>query len=340
MRASRQDGFTLIEMIAVVVLTTIVLTVAINFFIDLSRASNQSTDRMRAERRATALLDRLAHELEGAYLVKKPKTKDPLEHPWLFLAEASGSGPGADRLKFMTRTAIARTSTEHESDVTVVSYGARPGADGGIEVLRRSESHVPQALDRNFALDEGSDALVLASGLASFGVRFLDEQGSWQDRWDSSQLTDSSELPIGAEISVTMLAPESATRSPSSAAAAAEPPAALGPYIRRVLIPIRPVDLEAMLKPDEAAAAEAAGKDGKKKGDKDSKDGSASDQANASDAKKQEEQCMTVAQCLALNPGVVQQFPQIQGIITAVGGQCFRDVAGSIPPGVSLVGCQ
>jgi prepilin-type N-terminal cleavage/methylation domain-containing protein len=337
MTVRRRRGFTLIEMLAVVVLTTLVLSVAITFFIDLSRASSESVDHMRAGRRATALLDRLARDLEGTYLVKKPKATDPLEHPWLFLAESSAGGPGADRLKFMTRTASPRTSEGHESDVSVVAYAARPAADGGIEVLRWSEPQLPKGLDRSIAADEGAGALVLASGIASFGVRLLDESGTWQSAWDSSQLTDSSELPIAAEIEVSMLPPPSATAAPSTAAGAASEPPAFGPFVRRVLIPIRPIDLEALLHPEETAAA-AEGEDEKKKDGKDSKDEDSSQQASAD--KKQDEKCMTVAQCLSINPGVVQQFPQIQGILSAIGGQCFRDFSANIPPGLNLVGCR
>lgn len=337
MSPRRQDGFTLLEMLAVVALTTLVLTVAINFFLDLSRASTEAADRTRAERRATALLDRVARDLEGAYLVKKPAEMDPLEHPWVFLAESSGGSRGADRLKFMTRTGAHRSSDEHESDVTVVTYGAREATEGGLEIMRRSEPRLPKGLDRTLTVDEGSDAQVLASGVASFGVRLLDEQGAWQDAWDSSQLTDSSELPVGAEIEVSMLPPPSATGA--EAVADTGGAQALGPYVRRVLIPIRPIDLEAMLHPDEAEGAAGSESGDKKSDSKDSKGGDTTRHASAKD-KKEEERCMTVAECLALNPGIEQRFPQIQGIISAIGGQCYRDIASSIPPGLNLVGCR
>lgn len=326
-------------MLAVVLLTTVVLTVAINFFLDLSRASQAATERTRAERRATALLDRVARDLEGSYLVKKPKETDPLTHPWLFLAESSGSGPGADRFKFMTRTGFSRTSEEHESDVTVVAYGTRAAADGGLELVRWSSNRLPTELDRTLPLDEGEGAAVLASGIAAFGVRFLDEAGAWQNVWDSSQLTDSSELPVGAEIEVSMLPPESAAGPATTATAAIGETASVGPFVRRVLIPVRPIDLEALLDPDAAADAAASGeKDEEEKDAEKGEDGESSEQASA--AEKSEDNCMTVAQCLSLNPGVLQQFPQVQGIVTAIGGQCFRDVAASIPAGINLVGCQ
>ncbi len=339
MKARRTSGFTLIEMLAVVVLTTLVLTVAINFFIDLSRASTSATDQMRAQRRASALLDRIAHDLEGTYLVKKPKETDPLEHAWVFVAEASGPSAGADHLKFMTRSAAQRTSDEHEGDVTVVAYGARPAADGGLEVMRWTAPRMPEALDRTIPTDEEAGAQVLASGVASFSMRFLDDAGEWRNSWDSTQLAESSELPVGAEIEVSMLPEPGATTAPATAAGAASDPAAVGPFVRRVLLPLRPIDLEALLKPDEAAAT-AAGEDEEKKDEESatSEEGEQTEQAKADEEK--DEACMTVAQCLSMNPSVLQQFPQLNSIITAIGGQCFRDVAASIPAGVSLVGCQ
>jgi len=318
-------GFTLLELLAVVALTTLVLTVAINFFIDLSRASNEAADRTRAQRRATAVLDRVAHELEGAYLVKKPEETDPLEHPWLFLAESVRGGPGADRIKFMTRTAPQPSLDGHASDVTVVAYGTRETLADGLELLRWSSDRMPPGLDRTVPLEDEA-TLVLASGLASFGVRLLSDTGEWTPTWDSSTLVESSELPVAAEIEVSMLPPPGAIE-----AGAAEP---VGPFVRRVLIPVRPVDLEVLLDPEGAAAA------GEEEGEEDGEDGPGDSGTQQAEAESPDEQCMTVAQCLALNPGVVQQFPQVQGLLTAIGGQCFRDYAASIPAGVNLVGCR
>lgn len=337
MTPRRTLGFTLLEMLAVVALTTLVLTVAINFFIDLSRASNDATDRMRAVRRATAVADRIARDLESAVLVKKPKETDPLDHPWLFLAESGASSAGADRIKFMTRTGSSRTSAEHESDVTVVAYAARPGADGGIDIVRWSAPRLPDQLDRTIPTD-GEGAMVLASGVASFGLRLLDEKGGWQTAWDSSQLTDTSELPLGAEIEIAMLPPPGPTASPPTAAGAVPDAAAADLVRRRVLIPMRPLDLEALLDPDAEQKAPAT-EDGEQ--DDEEGDAEADSKEQASAAKKKDDSgCMTVSQCLALNPGVAAQFPQAQGLLSAIGGQCFRDVAANLPPGISLVGCQ
>jgi hypothetical protein len=68
------------------------------------------------------------------------------------------------------------------------------------------------------------------------------------DRWDSSQLIESSELPIAVEIEVAMATDDGS-----------EPV----PYRRRVLLPVRPLDLVALLDPqaDDEANDEAAGED-------------------------------------------------------------------------------
>ena len=80
--------------------------------------------------------------------------------------------------------------------------------------------------------------MLLADGLASFGVRFIDELGEQTSSWDSSQLIESSELPLAVEIEVALLDPEG------------DPDAEPQPYSRRVLLPVRPLDLEELLDPN------------------------------------------------------------------------------------------
>ena len=89
-------GFTLLEMLAVIFLMSIVLFVAIDFYLDLSRASQAATDETRTARRAVVLLDRVARDLEGAVLLKKPDEMDPMAFPWLFVADSEGADAGAD----------------------------------------------------------------------------------------------------------------------------------------------------------------------------------------------------------------------------------------------------
>ena len=197
---ARRAGFSLIEVLAVVLLTSIVIGVALNHYVNLSRASQRATEHTRGIRRATAVLDRIARDLESTVLVAKEPEMDPLDHPWIFLGESRRSDVGADHLKFVTRGHRPRRTAAHESDLEIVAYSLRHAEEGNFELLRWSSPRLPESLDREIPNDESQGAVLLASDVVSFGVRFIDEFGGESSSWDSSQLTESSELPLAVDI--------------------------------------------------------------------------------------------------------------------------------------------
>jgi len=223
-------GFTLLEMMAVIVLMSLVLGVATNVYLDLSRASYAATTETGAARRAMVLLDRVARDLEGAVLVTKPPETDPLEWSWLFLAESESPDAGADRVKFVRRGRTPRSSDLPESDLEVVAWMLAESEDGTLALRRAGWPQLPESLDRSFPDEEHSD--LVADGIASFGIRLLGEGGTWTGRWDSSQLADSGALPIAAEIEIAFVD---------------ENGAATEPLTRKVCLPLRPPDLAAKL---------------------------------------------------------------------------------------------
>ena len=225
-------------MLAVVLLTSIVIGVALNHYVDLSRAGQRATEHTRGIRRATAVLDRIARDFESTVLVAKEPAMDPLDHPWIFLGESRRSDIGADHLKFVTRGHQPRRTAAHESDLEVVAYSLRQGEEGDFELLRWSSPRLPESLDREIPNDESQGAVLLAGGVGSFGVRFIDELGEQTSSWDSSQLTESSELPLAVEIELALLDPEG------------DPDAEPQPYSRRVILPVRPLDMQELLDPN------------------------------------------------------------------------------------------
>lgn len=250
-RARARAGFTLLEMLVVVGFTATLLTFAVAFYVDLTRGSAAATELVGRERRATALLDRVARDLEHAVLVKKPDARDPLEHPWLFLAESRDSPLGADRLKFDVRAGRAPATERASSDLSVVAWFALPGSDEGLELWRWASPRLPERLDREFPEPEAPGAHRVASGLAEFGVRLLGAEGSWSDAWDSSTLARSGELPLAAEITVAF--------PPEEAAPAGTAPRE---HTRRVLLRMRPLDLQERLGGDPSGTGEGEGEDG------------------------------------------------------------------------------
>jgi hypothetical protein len=235
---TRRAGFSLLEVLAVVLLTSIVIGVALNHYVNLSRASQRATEHTRSIRRATAVLDRIARDFESTVLVAKEPEMDPLDHPWIFLGESRRSDVGADHLKFITRGHQPRRTAAHESDLEVVAYSLRHGEDADFELLRWSSPRLPESLDRQIPNDESQGAVLLAGEVASFGVRFIDELGEQTSSWDSSQLIESSELPLAVEIEVALLDPEG------------DPDAEPQPYSRRVVLPVRPLNMQELLDPN------------------------------------------------------------------------------------------
>jgi prepilin-type N-terminal cleavage/methylation domain-containing protein len=249
-RATDSHGFTMIEVLAVLFLTALVIGVALDFYVDLSNQSARASEVTRDVRRATGLLDRIARDLQRTLLVKKPAEEDPLAHPWVFVAESHLASEGSDRVKFVSRQPNDRADRQ-TSGLSMVSFILRESADGdGYELQRWSSPSLPESLDRDFPLPDDPDALTLAKGVHHFALRFLDESGEWVPEWDSSQLLDSSALPLAIEIQVAMAPLD--FESPEQAQE--------GLYRRRVQLPVRPLDLETLLDP-EATLAEADDED-------------------------------------------------------------------------------
>lgn len=235
----RAPGFTLLEVLAVVLLTSIVLGVALDHYIDLSRAIERALETTRSLRRSAAVLDRVARDLEGVVLFVKPPEVDPLHHPWLFYGDSLRDTEGADHLKFVTRGRRPRSPETHESDLEVVAYTLRHSEtqEDQFELMRWTSPRLGDDLDTELPSDEADGAMLLTDGIADFGVTFIDESGGRSSHWDSSQLAQSGALPAAAEIRVALF--------DASLPEGAEPRA----YSRTVMLLVRPLDFEELLDP-------------------------------------------------------------------------------------------
>lgn len=243
----RSPGFTLIEVLAAIFLTSVVIGIALSFFMSLSRSTDAATVRTRDGRRALAVLDRVARDLRGAYLLAKPDGLDPLEHPWLFLAESQHSDAGADRLKFVTRNHRPRSPLDHGSDIAMVSWVVSPSQNGnGYALLRAIEPGLPDALEREFLPDGDPSYRVVAEGLSHFAVRLMGDAGGYQGTWDSSLLEESGTLPRAAEIEIAYL-PVGENEETIDLDDFDLDDEEAATYATRVLLPMRAIDLEAML---------------------------------------------------------------------------------------------
>jgi type II secretory pathway pseudopilin PulG len=307
-RRAAARGFTLFEMLFVVLITAVVLTAMINLYLDLTDQTQAALASTRDVRRAGSVLDRIARDLEAATLVKKPEALDPLEHPWMFLAEGRGTA-GADRLRFQARNHRPRLGAGHESDLVELAYWLSPSEDGeGFDLLRWASARPPvPPLARTFPRRDDPGVEVLASDVAFFAVRLQDADGAWQSAWDSWSPAQSSLLPIAAEIQLALL-PE----APADDLLAEEEPEL---FARPVVFALDPLDLEKAL----------TGETGDEEEDE-----------------EDELACVTVAECVSRNQGLVDDFfaqnPDARGIFDSIADQCWSDHAASSP--VPVTNCE
>lgn len=239
---SGNRGFTLIEMLAVILLTSLVITVALNHFVNLSRVSERATASTAEVRRATAILDRVSRDLNSALLVARPAGDEALGHPWIFFGEPDHSETGADRLRFMSRGRRPRPGAGHQSDFEVVAYSLRSTEDeGSYDLMRWSSTEMPEGPERTTPSDETDGAQLMAEGLADFSVTFIDGFGEPSSSWDSSLMEDADALPVAADIQVALFDPEDPEAEPLR-------------YRRRVVFPVETLDMEELTDPTAAVS--------------------------------------------------------------------------------------
>jgi prepilin-type N-terminal cleavage/methylation domain-containing protein len=257
----KRTGFTLIEVMAVVALIGFVFFVALNFYTDLAHASTRASNNTRGVRRASALLDRVARDIEGALLLVKPAEMDPFAFPWIFLGETRLGGDASERLKFVTRNHNPTRTDAAETNLATVAYMVESRPDDSIALVRWTSPHLPESLDKSFPREGDDGSFLLAEDLQSFGFNFLGEDGELRSEWDSSTLLESSSLPLAVEIQLSMMADQTSDEEE------------LLVYRRRVLIPVRPLDLAALADPNDPIFGTGEGKDSEEGDGKDGKDG-------------------------------------------------------------------
>ncbi len=250
-------AFTLFEVLAAVFLTAVAMTVAIAFFVSLSDSTDAAAQKARQGRQALAVLDRVARDLEGAYLLSKPPELDPLLHPWIFVAESQLGDSASDRVLFVTRNHRPRNPLDHGSDLAVVTYLLHPAQDApGFDLLRAVSPGLPEDQSREFPSASDERFMVVAENVDHFGLRFMSADFEWYEAWDSTQLEQSAALPRAAEIAIAYLPREADAGDDFGRIDLEEGETPV--YVRRIRLPMKAVDLNSMLSTVQSDAASLA----------------------------------------------------------------------------------
>lgn len=237
-RPAARRGFTLMETLAAVLITSLVVTFALGAYVQIAETAEMATLRLRDDLHATTILDRITSDLESTVLLVAPEGTDPLEHPWYFVAESQGSFGGSDALRFIGRKTRSYQGDQHASDYAQIAYQVETDEDGLQTLYRWMSPGLPERYDLALPPIDDSRSFVLGEGLSGFSLRFSNADGEWVDAWDSTQLAQASLLPISVEIGFDMGVPDREGDGEDD----------LGPrFQRRVVLPMQPIDLAAMI---------------------------------------------------------------------------------------------
>jgi len=240
----------LIEVVAAVLLTAIVISVAVAFQINLGSAMQSARERLRTDRQAIALLDRIERDLRGAYYIVPREGGNQRAHPWVFLTthDFVAEDENSDGLKFITRNYQPRSLDGHASDLAVVAYYLSPMEDvPAYQMLRWRSTHMPQTYDPEFPGIDDPDAYVIGEGITRFGFSMIDDKGTEVPKWDSVLAGARKGLPIAVRLEISMLDPrvleEAQTRDDFDPAfddveSESEPQV----FSKLVPLPLRPLD--------------------------------------------------------------------------------------------------
>lgn len=200
MRLRSHAGFTLLELLIAIGITSLLVSAAVQAYISISRAQERAHGGEDRDRAALVLLDRIERELVGTLLVLKPEDADRLGHPYVFVGEDRVFGSGdSDALRFITLTPARPPGGQLSDGIRMVSYGLEPRPDEGVDLLRQEEP-LPDRLEKRISIADGQ---VVMEQLAFFRLRYKDDETEeWTEWWDSTALELLDRLPEAVEMSV------------------------------------------------------------------------------------------------------------------------------------------
>ena len=194
-----RDGFTLIEILVAIAMTSVIMLVAIQIFRQVTQAQDRARPDRSRDLTALVFLDRIERELIGTTLRIKPDDVDRLSFPWLFAAEDRLFGSNdSDALRFITQSP-ARAPGRRDRGLRVVQYAVADARDDDTRLdLFRFEERLPPNLQKQIQIADGGSVL---EDVYAFRLRFGDQDG-WLDSWDSTAIATLDRLPDSVEVGI------------------------------------------------------------------------------------------------------------------------------------------
>lgn len=193
---ARARGFTLIELLIAVGVLAMVSMLLYGAFDGLERTKAGVTRLADRYHEGRSALQRIAHELSGAYIsAHAPPDQNLIAVRTAFIGVREMPAARVDFNCFCNRRF---DKDAKESDQAEISFFGSPNPDGSgeIDLARRISPHL------DVEPEHGGRVEVLASNLDLFELEYLDAAtGEWTEKWDSTQaLGQHNKLPLQIRI--------------------------------------------------------------------------------------------------------------------------------------------
>lgn len=194
-----RDGFTLIEILVAIAMTSVIMLVAIQIFRQVTQAQDRARPDRSRDLTALVFLDRIERELIGTTLRIKPEDVDRLSFPWMFAAEDRVfDSNDSDAVRFITQSP-ARAPGRRDGGLRVVQYAVAEAREDDTRLdLFRFEERLPPNLQKQIQVADGASVL---EDVYAFRLRFGDPDG-WLDSWDSTAIATLDRLPESVEVGI------------------------------------------------------------------------------------------------------------------------------------------
>ncbi len=193
---ARARGMTLLEILVSLGIMAMISLLIYGAFDSISRGRRGEALRADRARQGRDAVERIAHELQSAYLsMHFPTNLALVASKTGFLGQNSSQYDRVDFTAFAHRRMMkdAKESDQAEIGFFVVKD---PEVDGKMDLVRREQAPI------NDDFKKGGVVNILAEDVERFDLRYLDPTtGQWLDTWDSSQLNAQlNRLPLEVRI--------------------------------------------------------------------------------------------------------------------------------------------
>ncbi|HVJ93152.1 MAG TPA: type II secretion system protein GspJ, partial [Labilithrix sp.] len=195
-RRRRRRGMTLLEILVSLGIMAMISLLIYGAFDSISRGRRGEAMRADRSRQGRDAVERIAHELQSAFLsMHTPTAVALITRQTGFYAQHSSQFDRVDFTSFSHRRVM---KDSQESDQAEIGYFVvkDPEVDGKMDLVRRGQAPI------DFDFKRGGVINVLAEDVERFSLRYLDPlSGQWVDTWDSTQQTGQfNRLPLEVRI--------------------------------------------------------------------------------------------------------------------------------------------